>query len=230
MNCEICGNEFSFHKEDTSGLEPKLAKFFDKMQEKFIQRSICDVCNQVEYKNLKNPSCISPWESICPPLHRDTDISRLNQTVLEKANSWSYSPKGFGLVGESGKGKTRAIFQILKREHHKGKSIHYTTGTGFAHRLADLSKAKIEIDDCINADILFLDDLDKAKFTERVESSLMHVIEERNKRLKPIIFAVNASGKQLSDMFTENRSEPILRRLREFCEVHVFSNELKVVA
>ena len=123
-----------------------------------------------------------------------------------------------------------AIFQILKREHYKGKSIHYTTGTGFAHRLADLSKAKIEIDDCINADILFLDDLDKAKFTERVESSLMHVIEERNKRLKPIIFAVNASGKQLSDMFTENRSEPILRRLREFCEVHVFSNELKVVA
>ena len=26
-------------------------------------------------------------------------------------------------------------------------------------------------------------------------------------------------------MFSDNRSEPILRRLREFCEVHVFSAE-----
>ena len=34
MKCKICGNEFSFHKKDTSGLGPALAKFFDKMQEK----------------------------------------------------------------------------------------------------------------------------------------------------------------------------------------------------
>ena len=28
-------------------------------------------------------------------------------------------------------------------------------------------------------------------------------------------------------MFSDNRSEPILRRLREFCEVHMFSTELR---
>ena len=28
-------------------------------------------------------------------------------------------------------------------------------------------------------------------------------------------------------MFSDNRSVPILRRLREFCEVHMFSTELR---
>ena len=230
MICKKCGDEVVLEELKTPSADALFAMSIIRMQEKFIERGTCDNCNKEESQNSSNLSRLSQWGKICPLLYRDTDVSRLDNSVVEKANSWIFSEKGFGLVGESGKGKTRAIFHRLKREHLNGKSIHYQTGPKFARRLADPTKSRIEIDDCIYADILFLDDLDKAKFTERVEADLIHVIEERNKRLKPIIFAVNASGKQLSEMFSDNRSEPILRRLREFCEVHVFTAELKVVA
>ena len=67
--------------------------------------------------------------------------------------------------------------------------------------------------------ILFLDDLGKAKFTERVEMEFYDLIEFRAANKLPILFTANMSGKQLTEALGEDRGEPIMRRLREFCDI-----------
>ena len=67
-------------------------------------------------------------------------------------------------------------------------------------------------------DVLYLDDLDKAKFTERIEAEIYHVINSRTENGKPILATVNTQGDALADLMSDNRGWPIVRRLRDYCK------------
>ena len=69
------------------------------------------------------------------------------------------------------------------------------------------------------AEILFIDDIGKEKYTERVESEFYDLIETRTAHMRPIIWTANANGVGLAAMMSPDRGEPILRRLREFTEI-----------
>ena len=68
-------------------------------------------------------------------------------------------------------------------------------------------------------EILFLDDIGKEKYTERVESEFYDLIETRTSNLRPTLWTTNASASQLSAMMSADRGEPVLRRLKEFTEI-----------
>ena len=63
-----------------------------------------------------------------------------------------------------------------------------------------------------------LDDLGKAKLTERAEAELFGLVEHRIANLKPLIVTTNFVGDKLSDKLSEDRATPLVRRLREFNE------------
>jgi DNA replication protein DnaC len=69
------------------------------------------------------------------------------------------------------------------------------------------------------AEILFIDDIGKEKYTERVESEFYDLIETRTAHLRPILWTANTSGAGLEAMMSPDRGAPILRRLREFTEI-----------
>jgi len=54
--------------------------------------------------------------------------------------------------------------------------------------------------------------------TERCETELFNLIEERSQHLRPLIVTTNTVGDSLEDKFSDDRSGPLLRRVREFCE------------
>jgi hypothetical protein len=164
------------------------------------------------------------WEQICPVGFRDTDPAKL--PCLHGMNeiiSWPYGPKGILAHGATGMGKTRCLLLRLRTLHFKEhRSIKAIGAANFGLKCAqffweDQSKAAGFIDGLIRVDVLLLDDLDKAKFTERTETELFNVINERTANGKPILASLNVTGEELAAMLSEHRGWPIVRRLRDFC-------------
>lgn len=195
---------------------------------------ICDSCearDQAEQTRVQHDAAeqkrTAAWQRICPPLYQDTDVTRLPAELRDIINTWRCGPRGLGLFGAVGQGKTRACYQLLKRCHDEDLSCHALTATRFAMASADQysddtnrrQRARHAIEACSSADVLFLDDLGKNKFTERVELDLFDVLEHRTSHLLPTLWTANATGDALAAMLSPDRGAPILRRLVEFSQI-----------
>lgn len=164
------------------------------------------------------------WNRICPPLYRDTDADRLpcSRENVNRVMQWNYGPCGLLLHGETDLGKTRLAFLLLKTMHFTDRkkiiaisSIKF--GLDVSSAFTDSSsKAKDMLEKMATVDLLFLDDVGKARLTERVEEAFFHVIEERCSHLLPIIATTNMTGATIGQAMSEDRSAPFVRRLRKF--------------
>jgi DNA replication protein DnaC len=162
--------------------------------------------------------------TICPPLYQKTEASRLPAAQLTKAMEWQYSPRGLILLGETGKGKSRVAWTLLKRvlvEDKKELSFMWFDAIGFGHDIAKHYRdedAEAWLDKVAACQLVFFDDLGKLKLTERAEVELFGVIERRCAAELPLIVTTNDTGDSLAARMTDNRGPAMIRRLREFCE------------
>lgn len=165
------------------------------------------------------------WEALCPPLYRDTDLNRLSipEKAIREVLGWSPGPNGLSLAGGTGKGKTRLIFVLLKQLHFAGHKIHAISSKSFERHCTRMfgdhpqaNESRAIIDKCQTVEILFLDDIGKERMTDRVESELYGLIEDRTANMKPILWTSNGDSKRLEAMLSEDRGQPIIRRLKEF--------------
>jgi len=165
------------------------------------------------------------WDEICPLRFRDTDPAKLPSIQgFNQVIGWRFGQDGILAYGPSGRGKTRAIFCLLRRLHFKEhRSIIAIGAADFSIRCGKLfwenqSAAEAFIESLINVDVLSLDDLDKAKFTERTEAELFHVVDARTAHGRPILASLNSGGDDLADLMSDHRGIPIVRRLRDYCQ------------
>ena len=170
------------------------------------------------------------FEAEVPPLYRTTPTDRIDPILLKAADTWIYSPKGLGMVGETGQGKTSAIVRTLERQSKQGKSICFTSAVELSERASEANqfeegkKAKREaaerrLSTFRNSDITFLDDLGKSKLTERGESTLYELLEYRYSRMLPVFWTSNSSAGELLKKFSQDRGLAIIRRLKETSEI-----------
>jgi DNA replication protein DnaC len=171
----------------------------------------------------------------CPPLYRDTDDARLPQDVWNKVKNWQYGPRGIALSGASRTCKTRMMWMLCKKMAEQKKSIKVYDGFGFGVAASSIM-GKIEdaeewMDSLVRPDILFLDDLFKARMTEAQEFAIYGVLERRGAWMKPIFITMNADGESIMSRFTDagqaDRAKPIIERIAEFCEVIKVGNAKK---
>lgn len=198
----------------------------------------CDRCGEIaeakrveEEEKARVADLTEKWRDICPPLYRETDLEKLkltltlSQEILSQILNWQPNPKGIGLSGETGVGKTRLMFLLLDKLHFEGKRVMASSGKQFeryCHRMFDDHggrDARQKIEEMKYVPVLFVDDIGKEKYTERVGSEFYDLIEYRTSHLKPILWTANSTGEQLEDMLGVDRGAPIVRRLREFCTV-----------
>jgi len=167
------------------------------------------------------------WKQLCPGEYQNTDKYRLPYpSKLDLVLRWQFGPRGLLLHGPTGKGKSRCAWLLLKREHEAGRKIvalDSMLGFQYAAKFSE-SPAAVEawISKLATVDLLFLDDVFKVKLTDSVEAALFAVVSQRTERQKPIIAAMNDTGRTLIERMSPDRGEPFVRRLREYCETIAF--------
>ena len=186
----------------------------------------CDKCTkEIESeKQLRSAEKLKEaWERICPPLHKQTDIDKLpNMEASNTALAWQFNERGLLLHGQTGTGKSRTAWLVLKTAHFEGKKILVLNGASAIRYAAIFSTSTADaekwIDRHANVDVLFMDDAFKVKLTESYEAALFAVIDSRMENLRPIIATTNDTGETLAGRMSQDRGAAMVRRLRECCD------------
>jgi DNA replication protein DnaC len=133
--------------------------------------------------------------------------------------------KGVLLRGDSGKGKTRIMWRIMRLHFDAGKSIKSYTAGAFERACRDAA-GEFELTDWFeslaSADCVFIDDLGKSPWSPATTSTFFDLLESRSSSGRPMYVTTNLSGDSLLRQLKLEKDigEPMLRRLREFCELH----------
>lgn len=179
-------------------------------------------------KTCEHSDRVEMFSSYCPPLYRENDLARLPARQYRQAMEWQFSSKGLLLMGDSGTGKTRVAWALLRRiliEDSKRYSFAWFDCVSFGHSISKRYRedtAEEWLEEMSQKYILFFDDLGKLKLTERAEAELFGLIERRCANQLPIIATTNDTGDSLASRMTDNRGPAMIRRLREFCDVIAF--------
>ena len=162
-----------------------------------------------------------------PKLYAETDKARLHANLAQAIDSWEYSPKGLGMIGKSGAGKTRAAVEILFREHELGRSICFLKATKLTQHAQDRFNnddqikhtAEMRLRKAYACKLLLLDDLGKGRLPASAEELLYDLIDERSERGLPVIWTSNANSDDLHAMLSNDRGQAIIRRLIDFSKL-----------
>jgi len=192
----------------------------------------CDSEEQME-REAAEARYQEAWKTVCPPLYLDTDPNdpRLSQKARQSLEAWNYAKGnglGLGIFGSTGKGKTRLVFwrlqQIYLAQRIMPKAISSVALERAIHRSfhdddAVQREAEQTLAECYQRSILFIDDVGKEKFTERVSSHFYALIEHRTAHLLPTLWTTNMTGHELKARLGGDKGEPTLRRLKEFSTI-----------
>jgi len=162
---------------------------------------------------------IAYWRAITPPLYQDTTFGQLpDATAAQVVLDWPCQISGLLVLGATGTGKTRSVFLLLKRLCREGRRPLVFTATDFGHAVQENmrgAQAGPWVRSLKDRDLLFFDDLGKAKLTDRVEAELFGIIEARIAFLRPTVITTNMTGATMGNILTKDRAAPLIRRLRE---------------
>ena len=184
----------------------------------------CEPCRplaQREQQDERRKERIAEWPKICPPLYLESDPARLPK--LSAVLAWKYGGRGLLLHGETGKGKTRCAWQLLRRLHVE-EGIRPVVFTATSYSVAITKNFNAEgnpekwLERINGAQLVFFDDFGKCRLTERGESELFGIIEERMANQLPIIITTNFVGGSLAGNLRSDIGSAMVRRLRECCE------------
>lgn len=218
--CDLCGVKFNFQGILNEGKKVLIPKHCPKCHVGVLQEA------EADSRKISTGRRQAEWEAICPPLYRGSERDKLKipGDVIDRVLAWMPQAKGIGLAGESGTGKTRLLFMLLRKLHFEQQVgvMAFTAKRfeGWCHRMFDKDdEARQKIKAAKHRPVILIDDLGKEKYTERVESEFYDLIEHRTSHLLPIFWTANATGQQLAERMAEDRGVPIVRRLREFSTV-----------
>jgi DNA replication protein DnaC len=156
-----------------------------------------------------------------PPLFQETDRDRLPQQWLQVA-AWD-KKTSLLLIGPSGSGKTRCVWELMKIVMPLQSEVAIFDSVEFGRELG--RRFKSDDDDVYEwlgslgktVPLVVFDDLGKLKLTERVETELFGVIDQRYANKLPIIATTQLGAAELSGAMRDDRGTAMVRRIREMC-------------
>lgn len=173
----------------------------------------------------ESKKCLQRFSRLCPTEYARTDESRLPQVQWGRVKAWVPGDRSLLLLGPTGTCKTRSAWMLIKRLSEQRFKVKPFSPIGFGTQLVD-AQMKGDgmkfLNEVINAQLVFFDDLGKGKLTENVEACLFEVIELRTSWHRATIATTNDTGETLQGRMSGNRGEPFVRRLRSFFEVIEF--------
>lgn len=174
------------------------------------------------------------WTDLCPVIYRDTNVDELpDQPATMKVLAWTYQERGMLLHGPTRAGKSRSAWLLMRQLHDAGRSIMAFDGIGWFIKVGaafrEIEKADLWLDSLTRVDVLFLDDIFRGRMTDAQDLALWGVMERRTSNRRPVIITTNATSEVILTN-TGEQMEPIIERMREFCDDVVFARQRKAVA
>lgn len=178
------------------------------------------------------------WEQVCPRMYRLTTEGGLTELEKLKASVTQFdevlahplSYRGLILRGNTGAGKTRTMFRLLRTYHEqKPRPRIVSMSAGEFDRAARDAAGSFTLtkwfDSMATADVLFIDDIGKGRWTASTAGQFWEVVDARSKAARPIFLTTNCSGETLvqSIGLDKDIAEPLLRRLRENCKAIILT-------
>jgi hypothetical protein len=228
QSCKRCDTPFVIElpptAEDPLGIASRLMSY------KIYCDPCCDLNEQDRQRAAQDERARDlrdQWETLCPPIYRDTDVAKLPRPkILADVMAWRYGPKGLVLHGATGLGKSRSAWLLLEREFQAGRRARVMNTTSalkysamFTHSCESALHWVEEMSACR---LLFMDDIFKCRMTDSFEQALFAIIETRTSNGLPIIATTNDSGSSLVERMSQDRGGALIRRLREFCDAVSF--------
>lgn len=210
LTCAQCSQPFVLEY-------PTLAKFV----------TVCPKCSEAQVKAEFKADAAKAhrfdegaWRRFCPLTFHETDPKRLPK--LPAVLAWKFGARGLLLHGKTGSGKSRCLYELLKREFTDQRDISvldHSTAYEYADAYGESpAKGLAWVERRAGVAILALDDVFKAKLTDSFEQALFTVISQRTERGKPVLVTTNDVGDSLISRMSLDRGPALVRRLREFCD------------
>lgn len=181
------------------------------------------------------------WHRTCPSDYKDSDwdYPRLRpwREQIERVKAWNPVPGGKGLLlsGPTGRGKTRSLFALLKRlQCDEARDVGYWKAIDWFVALSKYlnygrDDATGFVRACAQRPIFVLDDIGQEAIDRAREGWAMawffELLDTRLGERRHTLIATNISANQIAgtDDKAEIRTEPLVRRLLDLCEIVHFT-------
>jgi DNA replication protein DnaC len=164
---------------------------------------------------------------------KQTDPEKLpRRKQFEYVLHWENYPLGLVLYGGSGLGKTRTMWALLRQECELCKSAEFVRGADFQKEVTSRTKPNGSdnfdewFEELATVDVLFLDDIDKMRFTQRAEQEFFNLIDVRTSAESPTIISLNSTAAELCDEMSPKFGPPLIRRLGDYFETVNFNPDI----
>jgi DNA replication protein DnaC len=158
-----------------------------------------------------------------PSAYRDTCIDKLPSERTRKAFNWTPGEKHSLLLhGTTGCGKTRVAWSVFNRLWLESfpldaQFLPMRKVDGLIEKGFDDRDHGGVIEYLIEVPLLVLDDLGKERMTQRLESDLFAIIDERTANNKVTIITTNYTSQGLQERFSNAETGPaFIRRLKDY--------------
>ena len=126
--------------------------------------------------------------------------------------------------GPSGRGKTRVAYQVLKREYfYHNRTVAVIDAMSLLGYVAtftkDIGESLSWLTKQTTIDLLLLDDPFKSQLSPRVEEGLWIILDRRLSYQRPTLITTNDDAATLAARISQDRREPLLRRLKESFDI-----------
>ena len=193
--------------------------------------AICDEClvklkRAEEGQSAEVVALQDKIDNAIPPIYQTTDPERLPWKQRDQVLAWKVpedktKAKGLWIVGDTRTGKTRTLCLLLKRLIREGQQVRTFFHGAFPDQLLEVIRSERSFRawkrEIARADILVIDDLFSFKMTERVESSIFEILDERIAYYRPTLVTTQLTGKDARERFQSlKRCEAFFARIEEF--------------
>ena len=175
------------------------------------------------------------WDAECPKLFQRIIKSEINPPKIDsdtiaRVARWTWSPRGMILVGNSGLGKTTALWALFRNLEEAGTTADYWSSVELGKEISRCQRDLESAHHLTSKSVLIIDDLGKEKVSNTAAGLWWRLIDIRYERQLPMIISTRFTGQDFEDRFSaqsDRVGEPVIagdirRRLRDMCQVIAF--------
>lgn len=137
------------------------------------------------------------------------------------------------ISGDAGVGKTHLLQCMTTRAIEKGRLVKYSTAFGLNQDMLKYHLAKIEekqeiINEYLNAEILFIDDLGTENKINNVTNEYLYlIVNERMQSHKKIVITTNLDTKQIQEVYGERIFSRLMHK-KQSVKINIGGVDLRI--